>query len=157
MKLKLFKFFYYPGHIFVWLAVKHVKPLVCVCLYRCVLAVPYLACLDKVGQEVLLHSFSLTGARSQTKSLSAFMGEVKTSVTLETVGGSQPVVEVAIVGNSSKHILLLEANGFTLYPHQLPSAAKLYVASYEKSSIVLQALYVEGVSIIVQFLCFASI
>lgn len=136
---------------------KHVKPLVYVCLYRCVLAVPYLACLDKVGQEVLLHSVSLTGAGSQTKSLSAFVGEAKTSVTLETVGGSQPVVEVAMVGNSSKHILLLEANGFTLYPHQLPSAAKLYVASYEKSSIILQALSVDGVSIIVQFLCFASI
>jgi hypothetical protein len=113
--------------------------------------------LDKVGQEVLLHSFSLTGAGSQTKSLSALLGEVKTSVTLETVGGCQPVVEVASVGSSSKHILLLEANGFTLYPHQLPAASKLYVASYEKSNIILQALYTEGVSIIVQFSCFASI
>jgi hypothetical protein len=85
------------------------------------------------------------------------VGEVKTSVTLEAVAGPQPAVEVAVVGSSSKHVLLLEATGFTLYPHQFPSAAKLYVASYEKSNIVLQALYTEGVSITGQFLCSASI
>jgi hypothetical protein len=85
------------------------------------------------------------------------VGEVKTNATLETVGGSQPAVEVAVVGSSSKHVFLLEATGFTLHPHQFPSAAKLYVASYEKTSIVLQALYIEGVSIIGQFLCFASV
>jgi hypothetical protein len=85
------------------------------------------------------------------------VGEVKSSVILETVGGSQPAVEVAVVGSSSKHVLLLEATGFILHPHQFPSAAKLYVASYEKTNIVLQAFYIEGVSIIGQFLCFASI
>lgn len=113
------------------------------------LAVSYLACLEMVEEEAVLHSVTLTGAGVQNKSLSAFLGKTKTDVTLETVGGSQPVVTVATRGSPSKHVLLLESNGFTLYPHQLPAASKLYIAPYEKSNIMLQALYNDGVSIII--------
>jgi len=126
--------------------VKHVEPLVCVCLYRCVLAAPFLACLEVAEQEVLLHSVSLTGADVKTKSLSAILGKTKADVTLEKVGGSQPAVAVATVGSTKKHVLLLRADGFMLYPQQLPKSSKLYITPNEKSSIILQALFIEGVS-----------
>jgi len=127
-------------------AVKNVEPLVYVCLYRCVLAAPYLACLEVVEQDVLLHSVSLTGADVKTKSLSTFLGETKADVTLETVGGCQPAVAVATAGSPKKHVLLLRADGFMLYPQQLPKASKLYITLNEKSSIIMQALFIEGVS-----------
>jgi hypothetical protein len=103
--------------------------------------------------DVFLHSVTLTETGVQTKSLSAFLQEGKTDVTLKTVAGSQPVVAVATRGGPSKHLLLLDVSGFTLFPHQLPAASKLYIAPYENSSILLQALYIEGVSIIMQFSC----
>jgi hypothetical protein len=102
--------------------------------------------LEVAEQEVVLHSVSLTGADVKTKSLSAFLGETKADVTLETVGGSQPAVAVATVGSPKKHVLLLGADGFMLYPQQLPKASKLYITLSEKSSIMIQALFIEGVS-----------
>lgn len=126
--------------------VKHVEPLVCVCLYRCVLAAPYLACLEVAEQEVVLHSVSLITGAVKTKSLSAFLGETKADVTLETVGGFQPAVAVATVGSPTKHVLLLKADGFVLSPQQFPKASKLYITLNEKSSIIIQALFIEGVS-----------
>lgn len=135
---------------------KLILPPLCVCLTcRCVLAVPFLACLEVTEQDIFLHTVTLTATGAQTKSLCAFLEEVKTDVTLETVGGCQPVVVVATRGSPMKHMLLLEANGFTLYPHQLPAASKLYIAPYEKNSMLLQALYSEGVSIIMKFSCIA--
>lgn len=127
-------------------AVKHVEPLVYVCLYRCVLAAPYLACLEVAEQEVVLHSVSVTAADVKTKSLSAFLGETKVDVTLETVGGSQPAVAVSTMGSPKKHVLLLRADGFMLYPQQLPKASKLYIALNDKSGIIIQALLIDGVS-----------
>jgi hypothetical protein len=102
--------------------------------------------LEVSDQEVVLHSVSLTGADVQTKSLSAFLGETKADVTLETVGGSQPAVAVATVGSPKKHVLLLKADGFTLFPQQLPVSSKLYITLNEKSSIIIEALFIEGVS-----------
>jgi hypothetical protein len=126
--------------------VKHVEPLVYVCLCRCVLAAPYLACLEVAEREVLLHSVSLTGTDVKTKSLSEFLGETNTDVTLETVGGSQPAVAVATVGSPKKHVLILKADGFVLYPQHLPKASELYITLNEKSGIIIQAQFVEGVS-----------
>lgn len=111
---------------------------------RCVLAAPYLACLEVAEQEVVLHSVSLTGADVKTKSLSAFLGETKVDVTLETVGGSQPAVAVSTVGSPKKHVLLLRADGFMLYPQQLPKASKLYITLNDKSGIIIQALLIDG-------------
>jgi hypothetical protein len=113
-----------------------------------VLAVPYLACLEIAEHDVFLHSVTLTETGVQTKSLSAFLEEGMTDVTLEAVGGSQPVVAVATRDGPSKRLLLLDVNGFTLYSRQLPAASKLYIAPYENSNIILQAQYIEGVSII---------
>jgi hypothetical protein len=102
--------------------------------------------LEFVEHEAVLHSVSITGPGVQTKSLSAFLGETKTDVTLETVGGCQPAVAVATVGSPKKHVLLLNAGGFTLYPQQPPVASKLYITLNEKTNIIIQALSVEGVS-----------
>jgi hypothetical protein len=102
--------------------------------------------LEVAEQEVVLHCVSLTGADVKTKSLSAFLGETKANVTLETVGGSQPAVAVATAGSPKKHVLLLRADGFMLYPKQLPKASKLYITLSEKSSIIIQTLFIEGVS-----------
>jgi hypothetical protein len=110
------------------------------------LVAPYLACLEVAEQEVVLHSVSLTGADIKTKPLSAILGETKADVTLETVGGCQPAVAVATVGSPKKHVLLLRADGFMLCPQQLPKASKLYITLNEKSSIIIQALFIEGVS-----------
>ena len=70
-------------------AVKNVEPLVYVWLYRCVLAAPYLACLEVAEKDVMLHSMSLTAADVKTKSLSAFLGETKAYVTPETEAVNQ--------------------------------------------------------------------
>jgi hypothetical protein len=102
--------------------------------------------LEAAEQEVFLHSVSLTGVDVQTKSLSAVLGETKADVTLETVGGSQPAVALATVGSPKKHVLLLKADGFTLFPQQLSVASKLCITLNEKSSIIIEALFIEGVS-----------
>lgn len=119
----------------------------CLFLYRCVLAFPYLACLEVTEHNIFLNTITLTESSTQTNSLSAFLKEVKTGVTLETVGGSQPAVAVATRDGPNKYLLLLDVNGFMLCPHQFPAASKLFIAPYENSSSILQTLYVEGVSI----------
>jgi hypothetical protein len=55
-------------------------------------------------------------------------------------------VALSTVESPKKHVLLLRADGFMLYPQQLPKASKLYITLNEKSSVLIQTMLIDEVS-----------
>ncbi|KAK7866597.1 hypothetical protein R5R35_010431 [Gryllus longicercus] len=107
----------------------------------CVVAAPYIACIESVGGNPILHTVSITAVNSKPVSKPLKPLIENTEVTLESVHGSQPLVSVTSSGSKVKYLFLIEETGSRVLPYQVERSAKLVQDSLRESNILLQLLY----------------